>query len=598
MPEMTPLEAKLTSEVEALREENKLLREKIDLLVRRVFGNGSEKVDTDQLLLAMEGLEAKKPEASSDAAVALEAEESTKSKPTSTRGKRKGGITDEMLDSLPAVEVVIDPEEVKAEPEAWRQVDEQVTKQLDYQPAKYVCRRIIRRRYVKHDEPHRPPIIAELPTMLERSKAGPGLLASILTAKYCDHLPLYRQQQIAKLRHSIDLSRQDMSRWVGLAAEWLRPLYQIILGGVWSEGYAQVDETVIKYLEPGTGRAQQGYFWTIKRPEGDAVFHWATTRAATVLEKIIPVDFDGTIQCDGYSAYRTFAKRHGQPVTLAACWAHARREFIEASQTGAHKADALLIVRLIAHLYAIEARLRESQASAKLRLLARQVESAPVLERIRAVLERWTKHRRHLPKSQMGKAIHYTLTLWDQLKVFADDGRLEIDNNQVENAIRPTAVGKKNWLFIGEAQAGERGAIIFTVIEACRRRGLDPFEYLRDVFTRMPTMAAKDYPSLLPQAHAKIQIAHPSQLHTALRVTVTLVYPNLDSISALPVRETDSTQLTGWRPSNSSSGDACSTLANASRPLAPILLEPILTLLTETESRIASARATAPTDDI
>jgi hypothetical protein len=224
------------------------------------------------------------------------------------------------------------------------------------------------------------------------------------------------------------------------------------------------------------------------------------------------VDFDGTIQCDGYSAYRTFAKRHGQPVTLAACWAHARREFVEASQTGAHKADALLIVRLITHLYAIEAHLREAKASARLRLLTRQVESAPVLERIRTILEHWTKCCRHLPKSQMGKAIRYTLTLWDGLNVFLEDGRVEIDNNPVENAIRPTAVGKKNWLFIGEAQAGERSAILFTLIEACRSRGIDPFDYLRDVFTRMPTMAAKDYPSLLPHAHADTQSVRPSTI--------------------------------------------------------------------------------------
>jgi transposase len=123
-----------------------------------------------------------------------------------------------------------------------------------------------------------------------------------------------------------------MSRWVGLAAEWLRPIYQIILGGVLDGEYAQVDETVIKYLEPGSGRAQHGYFWTIKRPGGDSAFHWATTRAATVLAKIIPADFSGIIQCDGYGAYPAFAKRHGQPITLAACWAHARREFVEASQ--------------------------------------------------------------------------------------------------------------------------------------------------------------------------------------------------------------------------------------------------------------------------
>jgi hypothetical protein len=260
---------------------------------------------------------------------------------------------------------------------------------------------------------------------------------------------------------------------------------------------------VIKYLEPGSGRAQHGYFWTIKRPGGDSAFHWATTRAATVLAKIIPADFSGIIQCDGYGAYPAFAKRHGQPITLAACWAHARREFVEASQTGAHKADALLIVRLIGHLYAVEARLRDKRVSAKLRTVTRAAESRLIIERIGAILSDWKKRGRHFPASQMGKAVDYTLTLWHGLRVFVEDGRIEIDNNEVENAIRPTAVGKKNWLFIGDAEAGERSAIVFTVIEACRRRGIDPFEYLREVFTRMPTMAAKDYPSLAPEAWAK-----------------------------------------------------------------------------------------------
>jgi transposase len=508
MPEPTPLEARLTEENEALRKENarqaqeiKLLREKVDLLIRRVFGASSEKIDTGQLLLALELEEVKKPEASGDALGALEAELATAAKPSRQR-KAKGGITDALLDSLPSVEIILDPEEVRAEPEAWRQIDEQVTRQLDYEPPRYVCRRIVRRRYVRREEPHRPPVIAELPTMLERSKAGPGLLAAILTAKYCDHLPLYRQEQIARWRHGIDLARQDMSRWVGLAAEWLRPIYQVILGGVLDDDYAQLDETVIKYLLPGSGRAQHGYFWVIKRPGGDAAFHWATTRAATVLEKIIPVDFGGIIQCDGYGAYPAFARRHGQMIVLAACWAHARREFVEASQTGAYRADALLVVRLIGHLYAIEERLRKRRASAKLRAVTRQAESRPIIDRIGVILTHWKKRRRHLPQSQMGKAIDYTLTVWEGLQVYLEDGRVEIDNNEAENAIRPTAVGKKNWLFIGDAEAGERSAIVFTVIEACRRRGIDPFEYLRDVFTRMPLMAAEDYASLTPAAWA------------------------------------------------------------------------------------------------
>lgn len=143
------------------------------------------------------------------------------------------------------------------------------------------------------------------------------------------------------------------------------------------------------------------------------------------------------------------------------------------------------------------------RASAKLRAVVRQAESRPVVDRIGAILRHWKKQRRHLPQSQMGKAVSYALTVWDGLGVYLEDGRVEIDNNEVENAIRPTAVGKKNWLFIGDAEAGERSAIVFTVIEACRRRGIDPFEYLRDVFTRMPQMAAKNYATLAPAAWAE-----------------------------------------------------------------------------------------------
>jgi transposase len=180
-----------------------------------------------------------------------------------------------------------------------------------------------------------------------------------------------------------------------------------------------------------------------------------------------------------------------------------RREFMEASQTGAHRADALLMVKLIRHLYGVEERLRKQRASAKLRAVVRGAESRPVVERIGAILMDWQKRRRHLPKSQMGRAVAYALTLWPSLGVYVEDGRVEIDNNLVENAIRPTAVGKKNWLFVGDAGAGERGAILFTVIEACRRRGVDPFEYLRAVFERMPTLAAKDYASLHPETWSK-----------------------------------------------------------------------------------------------
>lgn len=493
---MTPLEAQLTKEVEALRLENKLLREKIDGLVRRLFGASSEKLDPGQLQLLLEGFEEKKAEASCDAADALEADNAKEAKKLKRRkGKRE--LTDELLERLPSVEVVVEPEEVKANPTAWRHVDDEVTKQLDYEPPRYVCRRIIRKRYVKRDEPHRPPVIAQLPTMLERCQAGPGVLGAILVGKYCDHLPLYRQEQIAWMRHGIYLPRQTMARWVGLAAEWLRPIYQMIIGGVLSDGYAQVDETMIEYLEPGNGKTKQGYFWTGHRPGGDAFFHWSTSRAAACLQEIIPKEFTGIVQCDGYAAYPAFARLHEKPITLAGCWAHVRREFFEAKD-GA-KLHAGILLRQIQHLYVIEQRLRQRQAGPKLRVAVRSAESRPIIKRIGKILAKIKQSGSHFPSSQMGKAIEYTLNLWPMLQVYLGDGRIEIDNNGVENAIRPTAVGKKNWLFIGEAEAGERSAIIFTIIEACRRRGLNPFEYLRDVFTRMPTMSASEYNTLTPE---------------------------------------------------------------------------------------------------
>ena len=238
-----------------------------------------------------------------------------------------------MPEHLPAVDEVIEPAEVTAAPEAWRHIGEEVTEQLDYQPARFLRRRIIRRKYVKRDEPHQAPIIAALNTLQERSIAAPGLLAQIIVAKYCDHLPLYRQEQIYATRHGIAIPRQSMARWLGLAADWLRPVYEHIHTGVMAGGYVQIDEMPVEYLSPGNSQTKQGYLWACKRPGADVSFTWATCRAAHCLERIIPADFTGTVLCDGYQAYPSFAKRSEGRITLAACWAHARRKFHEAAES-------------------------------------------------------------------------------------------------------------------------------------------------------------------------------------------------------------------------------------------------------------------------
>jgi transposase len=509
----TPLEARLTEENEALRAQNKaqqieikLLKEKIDLLVRRIFGAKSEQLDEAQLMLLLQGDDegAKKAAASSADACVLEAEIDRRgrdNKPVKPRRLREARVPEH----LPAVDEVIEPEEVAAAPEEWRHIGEEITVQLDYQPAKFFRRRIIRKKYVKRDEPHKAPIIAPLNTLQERSIAAPGLLAQIIVAKYCDHLPLYRQEQIYATRHDIAIPRQSSARWLGLAADWLRPIYEHIHTGVMAGGYVQIDETPIEYLSPGNGQTKQGYLWACKRPGADVSFVWMTSRAARCLDHIIPADFKGTVQCDGYSAYPSFANRSEGRITLAACWAHARRKFHEAAESTPQHAGWLLLQ--IQHLYRIEKHLREIQAGPRQRQAVRSSQSRMIMDRIHRAITRMKISRRHLPQSAMGKAIDYTLALWPMLLVYLEDGRIEIDNNPVENAIRPTAVGKKNWLFIGEAEAGERSAIFFTLIEACRSRGIDPQTYLREVLTRLPTLTNRQITEVTPEAWAKAQTA-------------------------------------------------------------------------------------------
>jgi len=474
-------------------------------LARRIFGTKSEQIDEAQLMLLLQGEdEAKKAAASSADACVLEAEidrRAKDNKPGKPRRQREARVPEH----LPAVDEVIEPEEVISAPEAWRHIGDEVTVQLDYEPAKFFRRRIIRRKYVKRDEPHKAPVIAPLNTLQERSIAAPGLLAQIIVAKYCDHLPLYRQEQIYATRHAIAIPRQSSARWLGLAADWLRPICELIHTGVMAGGYVQVDETPIEYLSPGNGETRQGYFRACKRPGADVSFVWKTSRAARCLDHIIPANFNGTVQCDGYSAYPSFAKRSDGRITLAACWAHARRKFFEAKDSAPQHAGWMLLQ--IQHLYRIEKHLREIKATPAERQAARASQSRMITLRIHKALARIKLRSRHLPQSAMGKAIDYTLSLWALLLVYLEDGRIEIDNNLVENAIRPTAVGKKNWLFIGEAEAGERSAIFFTLIEACRSRGIDPQTYLREVLTRLPTMTNRQIKEVTPEAWSKAQPA-------------------------------------------------------------------------------------------
>lgn len=352
----------LQTSLAAVQAENKLLRQKLDALARRLFGVSSEALNPAQLqlLLSLPELAAQPVESAPAPTMVVEPRKPAVRKERAPR----------LPEHLPVVEEVIDPEPVKAAPENWRCIGQEVSEQLDYEPGRFLRRRTVRRKYVHRTEVDTTPVIAPLPDNLqERGLAAPGLLAHVIVSKFCDHLPLYRQEQIFAQRYKVNLPRQTLARWMELAAEWLRPIYESIRTGVMAGGYVQVDETPIDYLAPGHGKTSQGYLWTGSRPGGDVFFHWATSRAAACLEHIIPVDFRGTVQCDGYSAYRAFANGRNGAVALAGCWAHARRKFHESRESSPRLAGWIL--RQLQHLYAIEARLRENQAGPVLRLAVR-----------------------------------------------------------------------------------------------------------------------------------------------------------------------------------------------------------------------------------
>jgi transposase len=503
---MTQREVELARKLEECQEalkqsrrENELLRQKIDLMARQLFGKSSERLDPAQLQLLLQ---------LAGAATATSPEEPPASSTPariSSPPRKKVSRAARVPENLPVVEEVIDPEPVKEQPQNWRCIGQEVSEQLDYEPGRFLRRRTIRRKYVHRTDLDQAPLIAPLPErLLDRSLPSTGLLAQVLVSKYCDHLPLYRQEQIFARQHRVHLPRQTLARWVELAAQWLRPIYEQIRTGVMAGGYVQIDETPVNYLEPGHGKTKQGYFWVCHSPRADESFYrWETSRAAACLGNIIPLGFAGKVQCDGYSAYPAFAATPGTKIELVGCWAHVRRKFYDALEQSPRTAG--WIVRQIQNLYRVEEQLRRQGAGPQLRHALRASQSRPIVKRIERAVLRLKASGRHLPQSLLGQAMEYTLNQWTMLELCLHDGRLELDNNLVENAIRPTALGKKNWLFIGDAQAGQRSAIIYTIIESCRRRSIDPFTYLRDVLTRLPKLTNRQIPALVPTAWLKDQ---------------------------------------------------------------------------------------------
>ena len=334
--------------------------------------------------------------------------------------------------------------------------------------------------------------IAPLPSqVIEQGQAGASLVAQVILSKYDDHLPLYRQQQ-QFLRLGANFARQTLCDWVEKGAQWLQAIVREMNRELLAGDYLQVDETPVRVMDPEVqGKCATGWLWVKAVPGGDVVFEFHPGRGQEYARQLVG-NFKGYLQRDGYSAYGALARTNSGLIP-AGCWGHARRKFVEAAELEC--AEAMEIVSEIGRLYLIERHARDECLKPEQRWKLRQELAKPLLEALPPRLE--ALREKHLPQSPLGKAIRYTLSQWQPLTRCLEDGRLEIDNNLTENAIRPSAVGKKKWLFIGHPEAGWRSAVIYSVIVS-RRRGIDPWQYLSDVLKRLPMMKHSEISSILP----------------------------------------------------------------------------------------------------
>ena len=370
------------------------------------------------------------------------------------------------------------------------------SERFEYVPAKIIRHEIIRPKLACRCKQGGVSIAPLPPQVIEQGQAGASLVAHILLSKFADHLPLYRQQQqFARL--GVNFPQSTLGDWVEKGAGWLQPLAREIKRELLAGDYVQVDETPVRVQDPDVkGKCATGYLWVLGKPGGDVVFEFYPGRGTEHAQKLLG-DFKGYLQRDGYGVYGSLARDHAGLISVG-CWAPARRKFVEALDE--QNAETIYIVGELRKLYLLERHAREEALSTEQRKVIRAEKALPIIAALRPRLE--GLREKSLPQSPLGKAARYALNEWAALTRYLDDGRLEIDNNLTENAIRPSAVGKKNWLFIGHPDAGWRAAVIYTLIVSCRRRGIEPWEYLRDVLQRLPAMKQSEIATLLP-AHWK-----------------------------------------------------------------------------------------------
>lgn len=470
-------------EYDKLLMEHEYLKQQLAELRRMIFGSKSERFvssgDTSQLSLFAE-----------EAAVHPEGETQevayTRQKP---KKEKKTPVRMVLPSHLPRVEETIEPDHKE---EGSRKIGEEITELLEYNPARLFVRRIVRPKYT--NPKGEGIVIAEMPSLpVPKGNAGASMLAQVMVSKFVDHLPYYRQIQIYK-RQGLTLSDSTLNGWFTATANLLVPLYDVLERQVLKSNYLQADESPIGVQSSHKkGALHTGYQWVYRSPiERLVLFRYHHSRETKAPESMLK-DFSGSLQTDGYQAYKNM--KTNNHITLLACMAHARRYFEKALDNDDARASVML--KQMQRLYDIERKSRERGLDHTARKRYRQLFANPVLTE----MEDWLTVNINtvLPKSAIGKAIAYTLKLWPKLARYVEDGNYEIDNNLIENAIRPLALGRKNYLFAGSHEAAQRAAMMYSFFATCKINDVEPLAWLTNVLERIPEHKANKLAELLPQ---------------------------------------------------------------------------------------------------
>ena len=456
-----------------------LLQQELANLKRMLFGSKSERhIGEDPSQLSFElGVE---PQPQVEAT--QEEVRYTRKKPAP-----KGHAREEIPAHLLRVEqILLPPEDITG----MKRIGEVVSEQYGYEPGSLFVTRIVRLKYV--DPSTGRIVIADMPSQpIPSSNAGASLLSHIVVSKYVDHLPLYRQSQIFKREQEVHLAESTMNDWFSGTCRLVEPLYEALRKEIRQSHYLQADETPIPVqTQDKPGATHKGYLWVYHSPPDKMVlFDYSKSRGQEEPEGFLRT-FQGALQCDGYQVYDKY--ENNPDIVLLACWAHARRKFEQSLDSD--KAQSEYVLEKIRQLYGIEREAEDLDPDQRKAL--RQERSVPVLSELKAWM--MAQLTDVLPKSPLGKAIQYTLGLWDRLERYTRDGTWLIDNNKIENSIRPVALGRKNYLFAGSHEAAQRAAMMYSLLGTCKMVGVNPWKWLTHVLTVLPDWKANRLSELLP----------------------------------------------------------------------------------------------------